>query len=167
MDATNHYRETQCFNTVTHYSSGAGVAGKSTQYFTYKNDHFFYRTFDLDCSGNQSDPSYIQLDSIQLLLPTKLQTYCLEKHKTNSTVCKISSQCECCENLDQICSVETEDMTEYRRLCDGQTSCSITVSSAFLEVCPGREYECHNERCHSRWAEVTYSCGGKAEKGLY
>ena len=146
---SNHYL-TKCFQTVTHFHSNPEVT-KNVQY-TYRNHEYSTVTFTLSCHGNNS---HIHLASVQLSLPARNEDYCLDATNTSFEKCRISSQCHCCGQPVHRCYKAVSD--KYKPHCEGNRQCTIAVQSAFLEDCPGREYRCE-ERCHSRWAEVFYSC---------
>ena len=142
---------TKCFHTVTHYHSNPSVSKSSRLGYTYKNKEFSNATFELICENDTT----IYLELVKLSLPAREEDFCLESKYSNYTTCKQEHQCDCCELPNERCS---KTVTErYEKECNKSKNCTIEISSDFLKDCPGREYSC-GKRCHSRWAEVIYSC---------
>ena len=147
---SNKTKHTKCFKTVQYYRSNSMVTGNSKLYLTYQNDYFKNTTFHLDCNGT----GLIQIDRVYLMLPTTEEGYCLEAAETDKK-CPSSSPCECCRIPKKTCHYE---VTNKYASCYGRETCDLDIMSEFLEDCPGRKYDCANQKCHSRWAEVIYSC---------
>ena len=149
------YDQAKCFQTVTYYHSNPEVTGRGTLYYTYKNDNFKIAKFNLSCLYNLNSNAVIQIESVQLLLPATIEDYCLEASRTDFDECPSVSPCDCCEVPESIC---TNLYTRNYSYCNGRQECELYVRSSFLVNCSGREYGCDKEKCHSRWARVSYTC---------
>ena len=150
------YVQTQCFQTVTHSHTNPWISGKSHLYYTYKNEDFKTVTFHMSCSDEKYN-SFIVIESVQWLLPASMEDYCPEANGTDYNACSSVHPCYCCEIPEKLCSVDAMH-ARYISQCNATQDCVIYVQSRFLDNCPGREYDCDKEKCHSRWARLSYSC---------
>ena len=149
------YNQTKCFETVTYHYSNPRVTGHSVLHYTYKNDHFRTATFNLSCLHEHENNTAIHIEKVQWILPSTMDEYCIESFETDFGHCSSSCQCDCCEVPENVCTIK---QTGNHLHCNHRQECQLTLESQFLESCPGREYGCDNQKCHSRWAQVFYSC---------
>ena len=105
--------------------------------------------FHLDCAKNHT----IQVESVFWLLPTKAHHYCLD---ADSKQCSRLSPCDCCTMPSNPCGLESK--SHGRKSCNGMQHCTLTMEDQYVNICPGREYDCDREICNSRWARVLYRC---------
>ena len=148
--------ETKCFNKTMHYFSNPEITGRSKLYINYKNDDFTNVQLNLKCNKEQPLRSNIKVEDVFLVLPVYEKDLCLESQETSFRTCNYYSQCECCLQPATICRRPVQQLD--LGACNGNSSCTLEVKSAFLEDCPGREYDCEKKKCHSRWAQVIYTC---------
>ena len=143
---------TKCFRTVKYYNSNEAASAKHETLLVFRNDDYLYVPLRLTCNNDLM----VHLKSIQLSLPGNIRDYCLESKHSNQTMCREKDPCDCCEVPHSRCY---KNVTErYRTFCVENSTCNLNIQSEFLKDCIGRQYNCDNEKCHSRWVEVSYIC---------
>ena len=150
-----NYIQTKCFEDVAHYHSNPQITKSTNVMYVYRNNWLRNITFHLTCADGDYEDVWLQVEAVKLILPATETGYCLDSKVTNYNNCAPTSPCNCCKIPVETCQVP---LHKYLSSCNGQPQCDLVVSSEFLDDCPGREYDCENEKCHSRWAQVNYTC---------
>ena len=151
LNAQQYHTETKCFQTVKYYYSNPEITDRNDYLLVYKNQEFVNISFCASCDEDME----VQIELIQLSIPLREEDYCLQNQHFSYRDCNVENQCDCCDISDRCHKNVTE---RYKQFCAQSSNCSFVVQSEFLHDCPGRNYNCSGEKCHSRWVEVSYSC---------
>ena len=144
-----------CFESVTYEYSNSKVTGKRMPSFTYWDDHLINITLYLTCNNTTNGTEVIHIKAVNLILPTNEEEFCLDASSKSSGGCPTGSQCTCCQMPKRRCKVSYHGNVS---VCNGKTECLLNISSMFLYTCSTHDFECRHKSCHSRWAQVIYTC---------